>query len=130
MPSAAHHPRLLRPARNQPCEIGKARVSHQVRPLMPLCYSMQCGWLGSGHDSGCSPEVRFVNMPNISYFKVVEFNHFEIGSPSGISPSSRKLSVGTKKFILLQAQQPTAGRIRQDDQRLTAAKNYYQLSIL
>ena len=43
---------------------------------MPRCYSMQCGWLGSGRDSGCLPEVRFLNTPNISNFKVVEFDHF------------------------------------------------------
>ena len=39
---------------------------------------MQFGWLGSERDSGPSPVIRFVNMPNISYLKVVEFNHFMI----------------------------------------------------
>jgi hypothetical protein len=37
---------------------------------------MQCGWLGSDRDSGCLPEVRFVNMLNIANHKVVEFDHF------------------------------------------------------
>ena len=74
----ALHSHLFRPARNRPREIGEARVCHQVRRLMPRCYSMQYGWLGSDRDSGYSPKVRFVNMPNISYHKVVEFNHFMI----------------------------------------------------
>ena len=47
-------------------------MCHQVRRLMPRCYSMQYGWLGSDRDSGCLPEVRFVNTPNISYFIVVD----------------------------------------------------------
>ena len=33
---------------------------------------MQCGWLGNDRDGGCSPEVRFMNMPNISNHKVVK----------------------------------------------------------
>ena len=72
------HPRLLRHVRNQPCEIGKARVCHQVRCLMPRHYSMQYRWSGSGRDSGCSPEVRFVITPNIYNHKVVKFDHFKI----------------------------------------------------
>ena len=72
------HPRLLRHVRNQPCEIGKARVCHQVRCLMPRHYSMQYRWSGSGRDSGCSPEVRFVITPNIYNHKVVKFDHFRI----------------------------------------------------
>lgn len=100
MPSAALHPGLLHPARNQPTEIGVEGVYRQVHCMMPRHYSMHCEWLGNDRDSGCSPEVRFVNMPNSSNHKVVEFDHFKFGALNlhGISPSTRKLSAGMKKF--------------------------------
>ena len=75
---AALHPRLLRLARNQPQEIGKARVCHQVRSLMPRCCYIQCEWLGRDRDSGCSPRVRILTTPNIYNHKVVKFDHFKI----------------------------------------------------
>ena len=76
MPSAALHPGLLHPARNQPQEIKEEGSCRKVRSLMPLHYSMQCGWLESGRDSGCLPEVYFMNKPNIANHKVLEFDHF------------------------------------------------------
>lgn len=75
--NAAYLASRIHPTRNQPQEIWECVI--KSRPLMPRCYSMQCGWLESGRDSGYSPEVRFVNMPNIANHKVVEFDHFERG---------------------------------------------------
>ena len=37
-------------------------MCHQVRPLMPRCCSMQCGWLGRDRNSGPSPVIRFVDL--------------------------------------------------------------------
>ena len=76
MPSAALHPGLLHPARNQPTEIGVEGVYRQVHCMMPRHYSMHCEWLGNDRDSGFTSEVRFVNMPKISASEVVEFAHF------------------------------------------------------
>ena len=39
---------------------------------------MHCEWLGNDRDSGCSPEVYFMNKPNIANHKVLEFDHFMI----------------------------------------------------
>ena len=93
MPSAALHPGLLPPARNQPTEIGVEGVYRQVHCMMPRHYSMHCEWLGNDRDSGCSPVIRFVDLgdsPRESpIFKGVSF------LTAGHAPLPRSVTIAT-----------------------------------
>ena len=68
-------------------------MCHQVRSLMPRCYSMQCGWLGSDRDSGPSPVIRFVDLgdsPRESHF----FKGFSFLT-AGHAPLPRSVTIAT-----------------------------------
>ena len=68
-------------------------MCHQVRPLMPRCCSMQCGWLGRDRNSGPSPVIRFVDLgdsPRESpIFKGVSF------LTAGHAPLPRSVTIAT-----------------------------------